>query len=68
MSNTPHTINIEITPNGEVKATVEGIIGPVCGPLSAFLDRLGEVVEDDPTPEFYMPAQIDEQIDTGWGN
>jgi hypothetical protein len=39
--NTPHTIQIEITPEGKVKATVEGIAGPQCGPLSAFLDALG---------------------------
>lgn len=63
--NTPHTIQIEITKEGEVKATVENIAGPQCGPLSAFLDELGAVVEDDPTPEFYQTVERDGSLSVG---
>ncbi|MGD9099247.1 MAG: DUF2997 domain-containing protein [Anaerolineae bacterium] len=49
----PHTIEIEITPQGEVKATVQGVKGAACADISAFLDELGEVAEDRVTAEFY---------------
>jgi len=59
MSQQPHTIEIVITPDGEVKATVQGIKGPSCGEASAFLDRLGEVVEDRDTAEYYEQPMHD---------
>jgi hypothetical protein len=65
---TPVTIDIEITPDGEIKSTVSGVSGPQCGPLSEFLDKLGEVVEDSPTADFYQTASLGDQVTTGWGD
>ncbi len=63
--NEPHSIQIEITKEGEVKATVENVAGPQCGPLSAFLDELGVVVEDDPTEDFYASVERDDALSAG---
>ena len=63
---TPVTIDVEITPGGEVKTTVNGVSGPQCGPLSEFLNKLGEVVEDSPTPDFYQAVSVGDQVTTGW--
>lgn len=52
-----HTIDVTITEDGEVKATVQGVAGPACEDLSRFLDQLGKVVEDKPTPDFYQAVQ-----------
>ncbi len=63
--NTP-TIDVEITEAGEVRAAVNGVAGPACGELSAFLDQLGAVVEDSPTPDFYQAVAADDQVRLGW--
>jgi hypothetical protein len=63
---TPHEIIIEITEEGEVKAQVEGVAGPGCGPLSEFLNALGVVIEDGETPDFYQVVTNDNEITTGW--
>ena len=52
-----HTIEVVITEDGEIKATVQGVAGPACEDLSRFLDQLGEVVEDKKTPDFYQAVQ-----------
>lgn len=52
-----HTIDVTITEDGEIKATVQGVTGPACEDISKFLDRLGEVVEDTKTPDFYQAVQ-----------
>ncbi|MBN1285096.1 MAG: DUF2997 domain-containing protein [Anaerolineae bacterium] len=64
--NVPHSIEIEITETGEVKATVQGIAGPQCGPLSEFLDQLGVVEEDSETPDFYQTASAGDEVQAGW--
>lgn len=46
-----YEIEIEITSDGEVKAVVKGVKGHQCGPLSAFLNDLGDVTYDSDTPE-----------------
>jgi hypothetical protein len=53
-----HTIQVTITETGEIKATVQGVNGPTCGQLSAFLDELGKVVEDQRTPDFYRQQAV----------
>jgi len=61
----PHTIEVEITPEGEIKATVKGVPGPKCGELSAFLDGLGTVVEDSHTPDYYRQQAAGNRVTTG---
>jgi hypothetical protein len=53
MLNTPHQIIIEIAPDGKIKGEVVGVEGQSCQPLSAWLDELGKVETDSPTPDFY---------------
>jgi hypothetical protein len=64
--NVPHEIVIEVTKEGETKTTVEGVAGPACSDLSAFLDMLGVVVEDQPTDDFYQTVEADEEVGLGW--
>jgi hypothetical protein len=61
-----HTIRVEIDDQGNVKALVGGIQGPACSDISKFLDGLGTVTRDDPTPEFYQTATEAEYQQTGW--
>ncbi len=55
MASKPHTINIEISPEGKVKGEVKGVNGPHCAPLSEWLDELGEVLEDRKTLDYNKP-------------
>jgi len=65
MAQVPHTIEVEITETGEVKATVKGVAGSKCGELSAFLDELGTVLEDQRTPDFYRQQTVGTRVTTG---
>jgi hypothetical protein len=57
-NNQPHTIIIEIQPDGKITGTVVGVSGPACAPLSAWLDELGHVEDDRQTPDYrQQPAQ-----------
>jgi len=47
------SISVEIAPDGTVKSTVNGVSGPACTQISAWLDSLGKVTEDRKTPDFY---------------
>lgn len=49
-----YEIDLEIDADGNVASTVKGVKGKACGELSAFLDALGTVTHDSPTPEFYQ--------------
>lgn len=51
------TITVEIDATGNIKATVEGVMGPVCGEISQFLDDMGQVTMDEPTGDFYQTTQ-----------
>jgi hypothetical protein len=56
--NTPaHTIEITITPEGEVKSTVKGVKGVACHEISKWLDDLGKVTHDSKTPDFFQGVQ-----------
>lgn len=57
MAHMGHTIDVMITEDGEIKATVQGIQGSACADISKFLDQLGKVVEDKKTPDFYQATQ-----------
>jgi hypothetical protein len=43
---------VNIGQDGKIEATVRGVQGPSCSNLSAWLDKLGSVEKDDPTPDF----------------
>ncbi len=57
MTGLPHSIIIDITPEGQIKSTVKGVKGPACGKLTEWLDQLGKVETTTPTPEYYQAAQ-----------
>lgn len=52
----PHEIEITIDADGNVTGEVHGISGPQCGPISKWLDSLGDVVEDRNTPDYNRTA------------
>ncbi len=53
-----YEIEIEIAPNGDIKAIVKGVKGSACRPLSAWLDELGIVTDDRDTPEMQQRVCI----------
>lgn len=55
MNQPPHNIVIEIAPDGKITGEVGGVSGSKCAPLSAWLDELGEVIEDRHTADYYRP-------------
>jgi len=55
---TPHTIEIEITEDGEIKSTVQGVSGPSCEDLARWLEELGDTVEHYHTPDYYRRQRV----------
>lgn len=60
-------INVEIDLKGKLSATVEGVAGPACADVSKFLDEMGVVEVDEPTPDFYQAASDNATLYTGGG-
>lgn len=60
-------IDIQITPDGEVKLTVRGAPGGECLELTRALEEeLGIVVEREKTSEFYQqPATVEDEVKIG---
>jgi hypothetical protein len=57
MANQPHTIEVEIQPDGSIKGEVKGVTGPSCSSLSAWLDELGNVEVDLHTADYRKPGK-----------
>ena len=57
MTPQPHSIEIEITPDGEIKSEVKGVAGADCAALCHWLDELRAVAEDTNTPDFHKKPQ-----------
>lgn len=55
MSKQPHVIEIQILPDGQITGQIQGVAGPSCTSLTAWLDELGNVIEDRKTPDYYKP-------------
>lgn len=58
MANQPHTIEVEILPDGQVKGAVKGVTGKSCTALSAWLDEIGEVTVDRHTADYDKPDPL----------
>lgn len=56
MANQAHTIEITILPNGKIQGEVKGVKGKECGPLTKWLDEIGEVTVDKQTPDYFKPS------------
>jgi len=59
------TIEITIDEEGQTTGEVKGVQGPSCSDISKFLDELGEVVEDRPTPDYYRQAHVGPRAQLG---
>jgi len=46
-------ITIQVTVDGMIKATVNGVEGTACEGISEFLDVLGKVIVDEKTDDYY---------------
>lgn len=46
-------IEITIEPNGKIAYTIKGIKGSACESISALLEQLGNVEEENKTGEYY---------------
>lgn len=51
-------IVVEIDPSGAMTALVEGVAGPSCSEISAFLDQMGIVTSDEATSDFYQMETV----------
>lgn len=64
-----HRVIITVEPGGKLTSTVEGIPGPSCGSVSAWLDSLGRIVQHNDTPEaceHVSESEVDvEKVNTG---
>lgn len=58
MSNQPHTLIVEINPDGTVTGEVKGVTGKSCSDISKWLDELGDVKEDRHTADWYKPEPV----------
>ncbi len=61
-----HRIVITVHPGGRMESRVEGIAGPSCTQRSAWLDRLGRVVEHEATSDYYQ-AEAEVEVEAGTG-
>ena len=59
---TPHSLTIEISPDGEIKSTVHGIAGPDCSKISEWINDLGEVTRDEKTLDWSKGKDQDLKI------
>ncbi|MEZ4836911.1 MAG: DUF2997 domain-containing protein [Caldilineaceae bacterium] len=46
-------IEVTIHPDGKVEYTIKGVKGSACEDISALLEKLGHVEEEERTGEFY---------------
>ncbi|MCB0115147.1 MAG: DUF2997 domain-containing protein [Caldilineaceae bacterium] len=46
-------IEVTIHPDGKVEYTIKGVKGSACEDISALLEKLGQVEEEERTGEFY---------------
>lgn len=51
------TLNITISPNGQVTSEVKGVAGPGCEQLQQWLAELGDVTVDRRTPDYYQRVE-----------
>lgn len=57
-------IEITIHPDGKVEYTIKGVKGSACQDISALLEKLGQVEQEERTGEFYE-REGDTQIHIG---
>jgi hypothetical protein len=57
-----HEITVVIGTDGHVTGEVKGVSGPACGPLSEWLNKLGEVTRDCCTSDYYKPGEQGVQV------
>ena len=57
-------IEITIHPNGQVEYTIKGVKGSACEDISALLEKLGQVEQEERTGEFYE-REGDTQVHIG---
>jgi hypothetical protein len=51
-------IIVSISPNGEVKVTVNGVCGPACADLTKAIEQaLGSVTSDRKTPDYFKQRE-----------
>ncbi len=58
-------IEISILPDGKVEYTIKGVKGSACEDISALLEQLGKVEQEERTGEYYAD---DNQIDVALSN
>lgn len=58
-------IEIAILPDGRVEYTIKGVKGSACEEISALLEQLGQVEQDERTGEYY---EDDNRVDVSVAN
>ena len=58
-------IEISLLPDGKVEYTIKGVKGSACEDISALLEQLGKVEQEERTGEYY---EDDNRIDVNLSN
>ena len=58
-------IEIAILPDGRIEYTIKGVKGSACEDISALLEQLGKVEQDERTGEYY---EDDSRVDVAIAN
>jgi hypothetical protein len=58
-------IEIAILPDGRIQYTIKGVKGSACEEISALLEQLGKVEQDERTGEYY---EDDNRVDVTLAN
>jgi hypothetical protein len=58
-------IEISILPDGRVEYTIKGVKGSACEEISALLEQLGKVEQEERTGEYY---EDDNRVDVNLSN
>ena len=54
-----HEIEIEISPDGTVKATTHGVTGEGCKAYAKLIEEIvGRITRDEATAEAHLPGQV----------
>ena len=53
-----HEIEIVVLPGGELETTVKGITGSACELVSRWLEKLGQVIKHEKTPDAYKSPKV----------
>lgn len=59
-------IKIKINPDGTIETIVQGVPGPSCKDVTAWLTTIGTVADEKPTDDYYRPEDQGLELNGGY--